>query len=215
MASRRRRKLDIPKSPSLQRSPPFCGGGGERGDRGRSREGAPLAVSSRRARPRVPGPRLLADSGLDSPAGLQRRVALGQDLEAALEKPYVPVPQEIQALSLPTRRQQLVLHGRHTAAEVTSGATRKQLASGMPEPRRRPGGAKEATEGSTGDPRPVPFLSYFSLRTARSSRAYSKAPTIRKHSAGFETQLINDSFGTFVFAGYWGRNSSTGAIIPF
>jgi hypothetical protein len=99
LASRRRRKLDIPKSPSLQRSPPFCGGGGERGDRGRSREGAPLAVSSRRARPRVPGPRLLADSGLDSPAGLQRRVALGQDLEAALEKPYVPVPQEIQALS--------------------------------------------------------------------------------------------------------------------
>lgn len=64
------------------------------------------------------------------PAGLERRVALRQNLEAALEEPHVPVSQEIQPLSLSAPRRPLILRGRHTATETTSAATRKQLARG-------------------------------------------------------------------------------------
>lgn len=66
---------------------------------------------------------------LELPAGLQGRIALRQDLEAALEEPHVPVPQEIQPLSL-SARQPLILRGRHAAPEATLTATRKQLAGG-------------------------------------------------------------------------------------
>lgn len=53
------------------------------------------------------------------PAGLQRRIPLRQDLEAALEEPHVPVPQEIQPFSFSAPRQSVVLRGRHAAPEAT------------------------------------------------------------------------------------------------
>lgn len=64
------------------------------------------------------------------PAGLQRRIPLRQDLEAALEEPHVPVPQEIQPFSFSAPRQSVVLGGCHAAPEVTPAAIRKQLARG-------------------------------------------------------------------------------------
>lgn len=67
---------------------------------------------------------------LELPAGLQRRIPLRQDLEAALEEPHVPVPQEIQPLSIPAPRQPLLLRGRHAAPEATLTAIRKQSAGG-------------------------------------------------------------------------------------
>ena len=67
------------------------------------------------------------------PAGFERRVALRQNLEAALEEPHVPVSQEIQPLSLSAPRRPLILRGRHTATETTSVTTRKQLARGSKE----------------------------------------------------------------------------------
>lgn len=73
--------------------------------------------------------------GQELPAGLEGRIALRQDLEAALEEPHVPVPEEIQPLSFPTTGQPLVLRGRHVAPEATSAAPRKQFACGAKGPR--------------------------------------------------------------------------------
>lgn len=100
--------------------------------------GIQLAVRLRCAHSLGPG-RLAgpADYGFQFhklPARLEWRIALGQDLEAALEEAHVPVPQKIQPLSLTAPRLPFVLHGRHAATEAPAAVTRKQLAIGAKEP---------------------------------------------------------------------------------
>lgn len=59
------------------------------------------------------------------PAGLQGRVALGQNLQAPLEEAHVPLPQEVQPLRLPRARRRR----RHLHLAAAARARRARIAS--------------------------------------------------------------------------------------
>lgn len=130
----KRQKLEVPQALDLLLPQPSRHSSGEWGWLQTRPRGETPGTAG--AFPLGPGPRAHPVArGHQLPAGLERRITLGQDLEAALEEPHVPVSQEIQALSLAAPRRPLILRGRHAAAEATSAATRKQLARGEKEPR--------------------------------------------------------------------------------
>lgn len=150
------RKYRVAGTPGsrAERTRPAAGLGPPR--RQRSPAGPGCVAGPQRASGGPPSP--ARRGSLELPAGLQGRIALRQDLEAALEEPHVPIPQEIQPLSL-SARQPLIFCGRHAAPEATLTATRKQLA----------GGAKSTLAGSHG--------CAVAARTAATARAaYCRPP---------------------------------------
>ena len=148
------------------------------------------------------------------PAGLERRVALRQNLEAALEEPHVPVSQEIQPLSLSAPRRPLILRGRHTATETTSAATRKQLAHDVKETREATPGWR-VWEGACVRPRPSwrmkqhavnrrPYAaispSDFPVGGARSCLFVLLSPKLWKHLSNpvkFSPQILPELLSSF------------------
>lgn len=111
-------------------------GPGGAGGAGRTRR-CPFRLPPR-GPPDEPGPLL--------PAGLQGRVALGQDLEAPLEEAHVPLPQEVQPLRLPRARRRR----RHLHLAAAARARRARMASR----RRRPGAGKWKGKGRLSSLRP-------------------------------------------------------------